>query len=124
LSFDKGRGASTLTVLIRQPYRSERGTYLCDYEIKGFDEIVRRSIRGVDSLHALLLAITCIQKGFWPYRKWISWLGSDGEDGLPYRMLLSSPINGRLRQAIDIATDEYEADLARQAAERADSGPD
>jgi hypothetical protein len=36
-------------------------------------------------------------------------------------MLLSSPINGRLRQLIDIATDRYEADLARRAAERVDA---
>jgi hypothetical protein len=83
LKLKKRNKTVTLVVRIRQPYLEKRD-YVCDYEVIGFAEPIRESAFGVDSLQALLIAITFIQKRLRPYRHQLSWLGSESDDGLLY----------------------------------------
>ncbi len=106
-----------LVVRIRQPYREQRD-YVCDYEIIGFAEPIRKSVFGDDSLQALLIAIAFIQKQLHPYRRQLSWLGSDSDDGIPYVLLFENESNQRRSQLIDLMMERYEAELAHRVLKR------
>ena len=120
LEFRDGGAVRKLTVRLRQPYRT-KGIFACDYEITGFADPVRRAVHGEDSMQSLLLAITAVQRGLWPFRKKIAWLGDIGDDGFPYRMFFADPSNERMRKLFDLLVDRHDAEQARLYAERIDS---
>jgi hypothetical protein len=60
-----------------------KGHYFCDYAVDGLPTPCRGYTGGVDSLQALILALSGIRSVLAPYRDTISWLGMVGSHGIP-----------------------------------------
>jgi hypothetical protein len=102
-------GQTSLTITIRQPYKSG-DDYACECEIVGLADVGVRTVMGVDSLQALLIAVVALQKQLEPYLNRLSWVTSDeGDIGLPHVMVFRNPLNDRLCQVLDAVLLRHEA---------------
>ena len=109
-------GQNSLTITIRQPYKSG-DDYACECEIVGLADARVRTVMGVDSLQALLIAVVALQKQLEPYLNRLSWVTSDeGDIGLPHVMVFRNPLNDRLCQVLDVVLLRHEAQLAQKVA--------
>jgi hypothetical protein len=97
----------------------------CDFAIDGLPEPVRDTAHGVDSLQAIMVALTAIRYHLATHRE-ISFLGQRGWHGIPLIVPLIDPdedryvermIDNELEHFVDMARRPHQRHIARLAAE-------
>jgi uncharacterized protein DUF6968 len=114
---DEGK-TRPVTIRVRRPVRTA-DVEVCAFEVTGLLEPYRDYAYGVDSMQALLLAMSAITKALQPHRADLSWLGEAGWDGMPMAITFDDDLNAQLRADIEAAIRRHERRIARFNAAKA-----
>ena len=108
-----------VTIRVRHPVRTADAEAVCAFEIAGLPEPYRHYTMGVDSMQALLLALSAITNTLREHRADLAWLGGAGDDGMPMAITFDDRINAQLRADIEAAVRRNERRVARLVAAKA-----